>query len=144
MRRDQCKVQVWNDQNFTWKETFKGDPLEIPAGKFIEMNFYEAVEFRGQMIPLADDGNGRIHEKSLKKIRVVEHEWAEYQKQADGDEEPISYPCALCKETFETTKALVEHSVKRHAERIVTDSEAESALPKKRGRPPTKQDQVTT
>lgn len=143
MRRDQCKVQVWNDQSFDWKESFKGEPLEIPAGKFIELPFYEAIEFRGQMIPLLDDGNGGIAEKSQKKIRLVEKQWIDFQKEGDADVDPQEYACALCKETFLTTDALVKHSVKKHADRIVTDSEAEDALPKKRGRP-AKTVEVTT
>jgi hypothetical protein len=134
---------VWNDQDFTWKESFKGEPLEIPAGKYVELGFYEAVEFRGQMIPLLDDGNGGIHQKSQKKIRLVEHEWAEQQKKDAADDEPMFYPCNLCKEEFSTTAELIKHSVKKHSDRIVTDDDAEQEAPKKVGRP-RKEHQVTT
>jgi len=46
-------VKVWNDNTFDHKEDFKGASLVIPAGGFIEMEYEEAIDFKGQFTPPA-------------------------------------------------------------------------------------------
>lgn len=47
-----AKVKVWNKNVHPYKEVFKGTPIEIPAGGFVEMDYEEAVEFKGTFSPL--------------------------------------------------------------------------------------------
>ncbi len=73
-----AKVKVWNDNKYPHKELYKGDPVVIPAGGFVEMDWEEAVQFKGQftgMAPLKseDDGLGGMGEpdpRFFKMIRV--------------------------------------------------------------------------
>ena len=73
-----AKVKVWNDNKYPHKESYKGDMVVIPAGGFVEMDWEEAIQFKGQftgMAPLkaTDDGLGGMGEpdpKFFKMIRV--------------------------------------------------------------------------
>lgn len=136
MKRDQHKVQVWNDHDFTWEEIFKGDKISIPPKGHISMNFYEAYEFRGQIVPLMKQADETISPKSQKKIRCVEADFEKACHDNDVEELQDNFTCNLCKEDFSSAASLVKHSEQKHADRIVTDPDAEEAAPKKRGRPP--------
>jgi hypothetical protein len=63
------QVKVWNDNRYEHKEKFKGKEIVIPAGGAIEMDFEEAIEFKGQFTPVVA---GKDAERHFKKIRV---EW---------------------------------------------------------------------
>lgn len=125
-------VKVWNDSSeFDWSESFKGEQITIPKGKFIEMELYEANDFRGQFSPIKLLGDGTQDPKSLKKIRVERLT----QEQLDTVDENEVYQCNLCKKTYTSEASLLKHSEKTHTEQMVVDAEAEIELPKKRGRP---------
>jgi hypothetical protein len=63
-------VKVWNDNVYPHKETFKGEEINIPAGSFVEMDYIEAVEFKGQFTAPKTDASGKPDAKFFKKIRV--------------------------------------------------------------------------
>lgn len=125
------KVKVWNNNTVDWKEKFKGELIVIPSKGYIEMEFYEAHEFKGQFSPINIKGDGTQDPTSFKMIKVdppVQLEAAE----SDADE---VFPCNVCKKVYTTEGALVKHSEAQHADRMVTDFEAEKEIPRKRGRP---------
>lgn len=65
------KVKVWNDNDYPHTETFKGEKITIAPHEHIEMEWEEAVEFRGQftgIAPLAE--NGEPDPRFFKMIRV--------------------------------------------------------------------------
>ena len=142
MKRDQCKVQVWNDHSFPWEETFKGKKLTIPGNGHIMLPFYEAYEFKGQFVILTMKADETEDEKTQKRIRCVEKEWEDYQKgpEDEDDESDLSeiFMCNAkdCKKAFTTQAGLVKHSEKDHAGEFVVDQEAEREAPRRRGRPP--------
>lgn len=128
------KVKVWNDNKLTdWKEKFKGDDIIIPRQKCIEMEFYDAHEFKGQFSPIRVKGDGTQDPASFKMIRV-ETPTAEQMDELDEGQEV--FQCNMCKRTYTTEAGLIKHSEAQHSDHIVTDATAEEALPKKRGRPP--------
>lgn len=64
-------VKVFNDNIYPHKERFKGEMVEIPAGGYVEMEWEEAMDFRGQFTGIAPIGaNGAPDERFFKKIRV--------------------------------------------------------------------------
>ncbi len=63
-------VKVWNDNVHPHKEIFKGETIEIQPGGCVEMDYMEAIEFRGQFVTPKFDGSGRPDPRSFKKIRV--------------------------------------------------------------------------
>lgn len=64
-------VKVYNDNVHPHKERFKGEMIEIPAKGSIDMEYEEAIEFKGQftgLAPLAP--NGAPDPRFFKMIRV--------------------------------------------------------------------------
>lgn len=124
------RCKVWNDNPHTdWKETFKGDAVVIPSGKSIEMEFYDAHEFKGQYSPIRLKPDETQDPKSFKMIRVEKI----IDDREDGEiEVQTVFPCNLCKKAFDSEEKLVAHSEKNHADKIVVDEEAELVAPKKR------------
>ncbi len=66
------KVKVWNDNKYPHSETFKGQLITIEAGGFVEMEFEDAVDFKGQFTAPRLDGNDAPDPRFFKMIR---HEW---------------------------------------------------------------------
>jgi len=128
------KVKVWNNNTVEWKEKFKGEDIVIPSKGYIEMEFYEAHEFKGQFAPIKIKGDGTQDPTSFKMIKVDALKQEEKDELEEEGQEV--YPCNLCKKVYSTEGALVKHSEAQHAEAMVTDFEAEKQVPaKKRGRP---------
>lgn len=126
------RCRVWNDNPDTdWKETFKGDVLVIPKGKYIEMEFHDAHEFKGQYSPIRLRSDDTQDPASFKRIRVEKI----IDDMEDGEiEVQTVFPCNMCKKAFDSDEKLVAHSEKMHADKVIVDQEAERAAPKK-GRP---------
>ncbi len=64
-------VKVFNDNVHPHKERFKGEMIEIAAGGYVEMEYEEAVDFRGQFTGIAPiSASGAPDPKFFKMIRV--------------------------------------------------------------------------
>lgn len=126
------KVKVWNDNSVIWTESFKGEKITIPAKSFVEMDFYEAHEFKGQFSPVKLKGDGTQDPTTFKMIRVE----MPTKETADGDDDGQEiFQCNMCRKIFTTDAALTKHSESQHADHIVVDADAEKLVAKKRGRP---------
>tara|TARA_R110000868_G_scaffold9394_2_gene46908 strand:- start:63 stop:509 length:447 start_codon:yes stop_codon:yes gene_type:complete len=64
------KVKVWNDNVHPHTETFKGDVIHIPAKTCIEMEWEEAIEFKGQFTGMKRRGDDSPDPTGFKMIRV--------------------------------------------------------------------------
>ncbi len=68
------KVKVWNRNKFPHTEKYKGAEYTIAAGGFIEMEFEDAVDFKGQFTPMPpEDYNG----DPAKFHKMIVVEWPE-------------------------------------------------------------------
>lgn len=65
-----ARVKVWNLNVHEHKEEFKGVMLEIPAKGFIEMDWEDAVQFRGQYTPMLIKADGTHDPRGFKMIKV--------------------------------------------------------------------------
>lgn len=93
-----AKWEVWNihKDGLTHKEVYKGDKIEIPAGKFILMDYDEAVQFKSQFFPMKKNGQGVQTPESMKMIALRKHvdgsneerEQKVYVSHVDGKELP--------------------------------------------------------
>lgn len=107
-----CKVKVWNDNKLPFSQEFKGALIEIPAGKFVEMQWDEAVEFKSMYYPPEFRGDGSQKPESFKMIRL------------DGepphlqDEAPAEHVCASCGDTFASENALDAHIDRHHLDEL--------------------------
>lgn len=116
-------VKVWNDNVHPFEQEFKGDKKRIEAGGFIEMEYYEAVEFQGLYFPMAFDGDNRQLPTSYKKIRV------EQPKAPVVSSSDISLVNHATGEKA-ATKAELAAMLAEFAHLRVTDKDAELAAPK--------------
>lgn len=93
-------VKVWNDNKYPFSDTFKGDKITIGPGEHIEMDWDDAVEFRGQFYPPEFDGSGNQKAQSFKMIRV-EGKPPHY--------ESAKWTCAACGQGFANKQGLDDH-----------------------------------
>lgn len=137
------KCRVWNDNPHTdWKELFKGEWVNIPKGKCIEMEFYEAHEFKGQYSPIklrSDETQDPASFKMIRVEKITDLEDGEIEVQAE------TFPCNLCKKVFDSDDALLKHTAKAHPDvENVRDEVAEESIKKRPGRKPKAQAEATT
>jgi hypothetical protein len=65
------KVKLWNDNVHPHTEDFKGIKITIPAGSYVEMDWEEAVELKGQFTPMAPaDAPESEKAKYYKMLRI--------------------------------------------------------------------------
>lgn len=65
-----AKVKVWNDNKYPHTEKFKGELVTIAPQEFIEMEYEEAVEFKGNFTEPKRLGDGTHDPRFFKMIRV--------------------------------------------------------------------------
>lgn len=125
------KVKVFNDNADVplWREKFKGNWVEIPYGKSIEMDLYEATEFKGQYY-FATNEKGEALPKGdprhLKKIRTEQIDWEAVAKEESKTKS--SFKCFVCKKPFLSAKEMTIHAVNSHADQMCEDDDAELTM----------------
>jgi hypothetical protein len=62
-------VKVWNDNKYPHVEKYQGKDIEIAAGKYIEMDYDDALQFQGKFKPPMINGQGH-DPRGFKMIRV--------------------------------------------------------------------------
>lgn len=102
-----AKVRVWNDNVHPHTEMFKGDLITIPAKECIEMDWEEAIEFRGQFTGIKLLGDDTPDPRGYKMIRV------EAPKEPIFKEPPLvnhaNGATALTREELEKSLAMFAH-----------------------------------
>jgi hypothetical protein len=117
------KVKVWNDNHLSHREEFNGEWLEIPAGGSIDMEWEEAVAFKGQYFPIKIKGDGTHCPSGFKKIRV------------EPLKEPLFKDAPLVNHANGAVAATAEQLATMLAEFAhlrVVDKDAEAATPSQR------------
>lgn len=123
------KVQVWNDNTHKYKETFKGDLIEIPAGGFIHMEEDDAHQFKGTFSPPVLDYDGNHTPAGYKMIRIVKSDQAAPEPKAEVD--PLK--CIVCGYKASSKADLAEH-MKTHEHNKVEDPELDKEIAAKKAR----------
>lgn len=112
-------VKVWNDNKLPFKQEFKDALIEIPAGKFIEMQWDEAIEFKSLYYPPAFRGDGTQKPESYKMIRI------------DGKpphlagEQVSERVCGSCGDKFANDHDLDAHIDRHHLDELEDQNVAE-------------------
>ena len=121
------RAKVYNDNKHVYKETFKGDQIVIEPGKFIEMDYDEALMFKGTFNGIKLDADGRPTPESFKMIRVEP-----MGNPADSVIKSDPNKCAACAKVFTDQGALAQHIFDEHPESMAPESrdEAVAALNK--------------
>tara|TARA_R110000868_G_scaffold62962_3_gene189966 strand:- start:19733 stop:20128 length:396 start_codon:yes stop_codon:yes gene_type:complete len=115
------KAKVWNDNDYVYKEYFKGDNIVIPPKSFIEMDYDEAVMFRGTFNSIVRDADGQPKRESYKMIRIEKPQGAdEVQTKVDPNK------CIACGKGFSNQGALAQHVFDEHPESMASESRDEA------------------
>lgn len=122
-----AQVKVWNDNVHEYRETFKDREIVIPAHGCIEMEYYDAHEFRGSYRPIKRDADNQPLPTSFKMIRVEEPKTA-------VDAKVELNRCVACSFRGDTPKALIQHVLDTHADQATVDEEAEKVLAAKKSK----------
>jgi hypothetical protein len=65
-----ARVKVWNDNVHPHTEMFKGEKIHIEPKQYVEMDYEEAVEFKGQFTGMKMRGDGTDCPTGFKMIRI--------------------------------------------------------------------------
>jgi hypothetical protein len=118
------QVKVWNDNKYPHVEKFKGDTIRIPAGGYVEMDLYDATDFRGQYTPIVKGADEQPMPQSYKIIRI--------ERPSDAKvEASSSFQCQACGKSYESQKVLDAHTDENHLDQLAEPDVAQ----KRRGRP---------
>ena len=115
-------TKVWNDNVHPHTERYKGKMITIAPKSFVEMEYDDAVIFRGQYTPIRVDGAGAPLPTSFKMIRL------EHAPQGAKLDEII---CQGCGEKQGSLQALTDHIKAKHLDQLVDDEAKEEILGKK-------------
>ncbi len=130
-----AKWRVWNMHSLgmTHKELFRGEKIEIPAGKYVLMDYEDAHQFKGQYVPMRKDAMEQQIPETWKMLKLEPHD----------DEEIVpktGWVCQMDGKTFNTKAELEAYTAANYKDMAFKDEtlDAEIAkveLKKKPGRP---------
>lgn len=108
------KVKVWNRNTHDLKSMWKGDPIEIKAGQYTEMDFYDAHEFKGQYHPVPCDAAGKLLADDRRYWKILEIE--PVGGKAGEEAKTEAHVCMQCKHASPSPEELEAHIKVRHAD----------------------------
>jgi len=123
-------VKVHNRNVYPLEEDFKGQRIYIAPNSHIEMDYEEAVQFRGQYHqPLFDKG-GVQDPRSYKYIVIdKEDEKRIYNQRGNvsDDEKSEKFVCHVCTKEFLSKNGLLKHIRNKHLD-VMVDKDAKKEL----------------
>jgi hypothetical protein len=125
------KVKVWNDNIYPYEEKFRDRQIQIPSKGFIEMEYDEAVLFKGSFSSPVRGADGEHLARGYKMIRIEEEASAPL-KTLQKDPETM---CQVCRYLAKTKEDLDLH-LGEHAHLKASDPEAEAEIVKRANRAP--------
>lgn len=128
------KVKVWNRNTVDFTQDYKGDKVYIPAGKYIMMDYEDAIAFRGLYYPVVLDGADVPTVESRKAIFIDEDDQRHEILRRGGV--PVANGkdliCHVCRFKAVSQYELDGHTSAEHKDRIDTnDLEYQEYLAKK-------------
>jgi hypothetical protein len=125
-------VKVWNRNSHDHVDKFKGSEIKIPAGKFIEMDYDEAILFKGKFYQPEIMKNGMQDPRSFKWVELDPEDVARVKNNrarmmSDDSETEKVFVCQACSKEFRTKNGLLKHIKDKHQTTMV-DKEAKDEL----------------
>lgn len=125
--------KVYNRNKYALNDEFKGTPINLQPGEYVEMDYWDYEEFKGE-IPTSIksrsdmyDGSGNQRPQSFKIL--------EYVGPIPGEEASSSsedFNCHACGGSFPSAKALDEHVDKWHLDQIEDEDVREERSKRRR------------
>lgn len=117
-------VKVHNLNVYPLEEMFKGQKIFIKANDYIEMDYDEAVQFRGQYRPMIKDKGGIQDPKSYKYIKLDEEDVKRIYRQrgqVTDEETEKKFVCHVCSKEFLSKNGLMKHIKTKHLDAMIDD-----------------------
>lgn len=115
------KAKVWNDNIFPYTEKFKGDVITIEPKGFIEMDYDEAVMFRGTFSSITRTADGAPKQESYKMIRI--------EPQGNPVDHVVKQDpnkCLACGKVLGSQAELAQHIFNEHPAMLEQDSKEDA------------------
>lgn len=129
------KWEVWNTHKdgVTFKDKFRDEPIEIPAGKFVLMDYEDAVLFKGQYFQPRYDAMGQQIPSSMKMIDIRPH------GKSSAPLVDKKYVCHMDGKEFDSAAALAKYIKENYADSVTVDESAEAEIKQKTGKKASKE-----
>lgn len=119
-----AKWRVWNKhpEGMTHREKFREELVEIPANKYVLMDYEDAVQFRGQFFPMKRKPTGEPDPAGFKAIFLEKH---------DGPADEIQvreFICHIDGRKFPSQALLDAYLKENYSDSPLLDKSAEEAL----------------
>jgi len=111
------RAKVHNDNIYPYRERFKGDMIEIAPKSFIEMDYEEAIDFRGTFNSIVRDADGQPKAESYKMIRVEP-----LGNPSDAAVKADPNKCQACGKVLKNQMELAQHIFDDHPEMLDPES----------------------
>lgn len=121
-------VKIWNKNSITHREKYKGVWIEIPPGKAIEMDYHDAIDFKGQFFNPVFTKGGTQTIESMKYLVIDQDDMKRALDELNSASEDKSnrvFVCMKCSKEFKSKKALSKHVKEMHSEDLVDDKTRE-------------------
>jgi len=123
-------VKVYNLNKYDYKEVFKGSDILIPAGKYIEMDYFEAKLFMSKIgVPPQKLANGLFDPKTFKMLKIDEEDETRAKNMAfstsESSEVEKVFVCQGCAKEFRTKNGLLKHIKDKHQSQMEKDARDE-------------------
>ena len=128
------RARVWNEHRdgLTYEENWKGQKIRIEAGKYIEMDYYEAVEFKSHPTPIKLTPENTHDPRGFKPLRVEQIK----DEASTLESTPGVFVCHVNGKQFSTEKELTDYVKANFSHLLTTDAEGEEEVKRRgRGRP---------
>lgn len=117
-------VKIWNKNSIVHREKYKGVWIEIPPGKAIEMDYHDAIDFKGQFFNPVFSKGGQQTIESMKYL-VIDPEdnkrALDELNQASEEKSSRVFVCMRCNKEFKSKKALAKHVKDMHVDELVDE-----------------------
>lgn len=110
-------VKVHNRNVYPLEEKFKGMMVSIPKNSYIEMDYDEAILFKGQYHDIVYDKGGLQDPKSYKYIEIDQDDIKRIYRQrgnVTSDTQKDKFPCHVCSKEFLTKTGFLNHIKSKH------------------------------
>lgn len=124
------KVEVHNLNSHPYSEQFRDYLIEIPANGYIEMEYEEAVMFKGTMNNVQRNGDGAILPESYKMIKIVQTGTGKKMME-EAKIRAVAFKCQACGYNASDKQDLHIHTKEEHLHELEDAKVAKQLLKKK-------------
>lgn len=121
------QVRVYNENNYPYRENFKGEWITIEPGAYVVMDDKKAEMFTGTYSPAKKDPMGQPDPTTFKKLRIKPHDVS-----VEAKKEPTKWICNADGTEHATEAELKAWEAEHHLEKLTDQKVADEIRKKKK------------